>query len=66
MLWNELEFELQSQVLTTILNLIDEEPNKKKQKALMAAFLELRMWSNFPCPVIDNPDIVQAQDCYED
>jgi len=65
-LWNELEFETQSDVLLKILNLMDEEKNKKTKKALKAAFLELRMWSNFPCPVVDVPNIVQANETYED
>lgn len=65
-LWNELEFETQSDVLLKILNLMDEEKDNKIKKALKAAFLELRMWSDFPCPVIEPPYIVQAQEPYED
>jgi hypothetical protein len=65
-LWNELEFETQSDVLLKILNLMDEEKDKKTKRALKAAFFELRMWSNFPCPTIDSPNAVQAQDSYEE
>ncbi len=64
--WNELEFETQSNVLLKILNLMDEEKDADAKTALKAAFFELRMWSNFPCPVIDAPDAVQAQECYEE
>jgi len=66
MLWNELDFETQSIVLLKILNMVDDEKNKNTKKALKAAFFELRMWSNFPCPVIEEKTIIaEAQDVYE-
>jgi hypothetical protein len=66
MLWNELDFDVQREVLIKILNMADNEDDSHMKKALFAAFLELRMWSNSPCQVIDDDDndynIVQAQD----
>jgi hypothetical protein len=61
MLWNELDFEIQREVLLKIINLVDDEPNMETRDAIRAAFLELRMWSNFPCPVIDNKDIANCK-----
>jgi hypothetical protein len=68
MLWNELEYDTQSTILLKILSLIDDERDKKMRGALMAAFLELRMWSNFPCQVIEEESlpVAEAQDQYED
>lgn len=66
MLWNELDFEIQSTVLLKIINLVDSEDNVEIRDALRSAFLELRMWSNFPCQVIEESTdpAVQAQDAY--
>ena len=64
--WNELEFETQSTVLLKILSLMDEESDKETKRALKAAFFELRIWSDFPCPVIDELGAVEAQESYEE
>ena len=54
MLWNELEFEAQHNILLKIMKMSDKEKNPEVRAALHAAFFELRLWSNHPGAIIDD------------
>ena len=75
MQWNDLSYEVQMKVLDRIGDLIFEEKNEEMQFAIAAAIVELEVWSNTPCKVIEEdgtaynsgwPQPVQASDPWED
>lgn len=46
MLWNELEYSLQSKVVDRIVDLLKEEGDDSVVDGIMAAVHELELWSN--------------------
>jgi hypothetical protein len=61
-MWNDLDHNLQCAVLSKILELSDNS-DREMQIAFKAAFLELRMWSKFPCEIIEDL-IIEASEGY--
>ncbi len=51
--WNELSFEQQKKILGLIEDLLLRQTDIELQDGLVAAMVELEMWSNSPCPVLD-------------
>jgi len=67
MLWNELSYEMQMRVLDRISDLISGEKDEELQFAIAAAVVELEVWSNTPCTIVEEESYVaQAQDAYEE
>lgn len=69
MQWNELSYEMQMKVLDRIGDLmLEEDDDEPLQFALAAAIMELEVWSNSPCQVVEEkeeltwPYVAQAAD----
>jgi hypothetical protein len=58
MLWNELDYELQSKVIDRIVSLLKEEEDDSMQDGIIAAVHELEVWSNTPCQIFDEKEYV--------
>lgn len=54
MLWNELTWEMQMQVVDKIEEVLLKETNVEMQDAIVAAMNELEIWSNTPCKIIED------------
>lgn len=48
-MWNELNYENQTEVMELIKKLAFEQQSHEVKEALVAALVELNMWSNSPC-----------------
>jgi hypothetical protein len=53
MLWNELDYDLQSKVIDKIVDLIRDEDDNEVVDGIMSAVHELEVWSNSPCIIMD-------------
>lgn len=53
MLWNELDYEVQSRVINRIVDLLRDEEDDSVVDGIMSAVHELEVWSNSPCIVMD-------------
>jgi hypothetical protein len=62
MLWNEISYEEQVQILEKICDLARQETNFNIKKGLVAALNELDLWSNSPCPEYVDRDIEDGDD----
>lgn len=63
MQWNDLSWEMQRHVLNKLEEKLLEETDIPTQDAMVAAIQELELWSNTPCPVVDDEQMVaQAVD----
>lgn len=65
MLWNDISYELQLQVINKMGDLMLKEKDEFLQFAMAAAMVELEMWSNSPCSS-EEPYVAFAIDNYED
>jgi len=54
MQWNDLTWEMQMQVLDKFGDLLLHQTDEKMQNAMVAAIVELEMWSNTPCKIIED------------
>jgi hypothetical protein len=62
MLWNEFDYDIQTEVLSKIQTLIKKEHNLLLKRGIVAALNELETWSNSPCQedIGPYPKIVEA------
>ncbi len=56
MLWNQLDYPLQSKVIDRIVDLLKDEEDDTMQDGIIAAVHELEVWSNSPCQTLDVED----------
>jgi len=56
MLWNHLDYNLQSKVIDRIVDLLKDEEDSIMQDGIIAAVHELEIWSNSHCTVTDVED----------
>jgi hypothetical protein len=54
LLWNELTYELQMQVLDKFEDLLQKETDNDVRLAIAAGITELEIWSNTPCKIIED------------
>jgi hypothetical protein len=66
--WNDVDYKTQQKVLGLLEDLLLKQSNFEIQDAMVAAIVELEVWSNRPCPVQDVDNIgvyiAQASDPY--
>ncbi len=63
MLWNELDYEAQMKVLTSISTLLNDNKNSLIHEDIIAAIQELKTWSN--SPIFDEDVINDETICSE-
>jgi len=61
-MWNDFSYEDQQKVLDKIEEVLLREKDEHMQDVLMAAMIELEIWSNSPIISENEPDVVEAQD----
>lgn len=64
--WNNVNYKTQKKILDMLEELLLRQTDFEVQDAMVAAIVELEVWSNRPCPVQDEdeqgPYIAQAAD----